>query len=120
MADGCDMYKEDEIIENEDFSSVLALKVQSRKSVTKALTDVVKDSIIGTNLNSEVYYNPNTGGMHVGGADKYFVIDTLCEMFGDDIEVSEGKMKFMSDEHTLVVRVKKTSTIMEKLQEVKI
>lgn len=115
------MYKESDLIENEieneDFSSFLASKVHSRKILTKALTDVVKNSIMVNNLNSEVYYNPNTGGMHVGGADKYFVIDTLCEMFGDDIEISEGKMKFMRDADTLVVKVKRTSTLMKKLQE---
>ncbi|MFQ6050500.1 MAG: DUF192 domain-containing protein [Candidatus Hydrothermarchaeota archaeon] len=110
----------DEIsLEEADFSSALTLKVQSRKNVTKALTYVVRNSILSMKLKSEVYYNPNTGGLHVGGPDKYFVIDALEEIFGDDIEISEGKMKFMKDDHTLVVRVKRTLPLIKKLKEMK-
>ncbi len=106
-------------LEEADFSSALTLKVQSRKNATKALTYVVRNSIISMKLKSEVFYNPNTGGLHVGGPDKYFVIDALEEMFGDDIEISEGKMKFMKDDHSLVVRVKRTLPVIKKLKEMK-
>jgi len=89
-----------------DLEAELAVKILSRKQVTRRLAEVVMKAIAKSGLSGEVYYNKETGCIHVSGEDKYIVVDTIKDVFGDAVEVIEGRSKLLSDDHSLVVMVR--------------
>lgn len=110
----------DEIrLEKPSLDIAIASRVQSRKNATKALATLIRDVVDRMNLRAEVYYNPHTGGVHIGGDDKYFLTDAIVEFFGDDVEVSEGRTRFLKDEYTFVIRVKDVLSLSRKLGKIR-
>ncbi len=100
-----------------DLEAELAVKILSRKQVTRRLAEVVMKAIAKSGLSGEVYYNKETGCIHVSGEDKYIVVDTIKDVFGDAIEVIEGRSKMLSDDHSLVVVVKDAEKVAEIVRE---
>lgn len=97
------------------FDTLLSMRVNTRKDVTNTLANALKKSVLEHNLKVEIYYNPSTGGIHIGGPDKFFTVETLREYFGDAITIGEGRSKYLRDEQTLVVGVRNTLAVISKL-----
>ncbi|WP_456481438.1 DUF192 domain-containing protein [Methanopyrus sp.] len=98
-----------------DLESELAVRILNRKLVTRKLAQVIMRAVAKSGLQGEVFYNKDTGCIHISGEDKYIVADTIKETFGDSIEIIEGRAKILSDDHSLVVIVKDAHSVLEKI-----
>ncbi len=99
--------------------SELAVRILNRKLVTRKLANAIMSALVKSGLQGEVYYNKDTGCIHIAGEDKYIVADTIKEVFGDAVEVIEGRAKMLTDDHSLVVIVKDAHSVMKQLGQVK-
>ncbi len=99
--------------------SELAVRILNRKLVTRKLANAIMSALVKSGLQGEVYYNKDTGCIHIAGEDKYIVADTIKEIFGDAVEVIEGRAKMLTDDHSLVVIVKDAHSVMKQLGQVR-